>query len=89
LFEQRYPLVSSTPSGVEAGYGFRGRSRPRLCGGLFLNPQKRPARFWLYATACLYALFNDSSTAVSDDDLDRLTPCVQVMLILESLQRRG
>ena len=41
------------------------------------------------ATACLYALFNDSSSAVSDDALDRLTPPVQVMLILESLQRRG
>jgi hypothetical protein len=42
-----------------------------------------------YATACLNALFNDSSTAVSDVDLDRLTPLVHVMLILESLQRRG
>src|SRR5204863_7465548 len=42
-----------------------------------------------YATACLNALFNDSSTAVSDDDLDRLTSRVYVMLILESLQRRG
>ena len=39
--------------------------------------------------ATLYALFNDSSTAVSDDDLDRLTPRVPVMLILESLPRRG
>src|SRR5229473_7553891 len=42
-----------------------------------------------YATACIYALFNDSSTAASEDDLDRLTPRVHVMLILESLQRRG
>ena len=42
-----------------------------------------------YATACLNALFNDSSTAVSDDDLDQLTPRVHVMLVLESLQRRG
>ena len=42
-----------------------------------------------YATTCLHALFYDSSTAVSDDDLDRLTPRVHVMLILESLQRRG
>jgi|SRR6266566_1731332 len=42
-----------------------------------------------YATACISALFNDSSTAASDDDLDRLTPRVYVMLILEGLQRRG
>ena len=43
-----------------------------------------------YATACISALFNDSSTAASDDDfLDRLTPRVSVMLILEGLQRRG
>src|SRR6266852_2696310 len=42
------------------------------------------------ATACLSALFNDSSTAASDDDfLDRLTPRVYAMLILEGLQRRG
>ena len=39
-----------------------------------------------YATACISALFNDSSTAASDDDfLDRLTPRVYVMLILEGL----
>src|SRR6266404_7728047 len=37
------------------------------------------------ATACLYALFNDSSSAVSDDALDRLTPRVHVTLSLESL----
>jgi len=42
-----------------------------------------------YATSCISALFNDSSTAASDDDLDRLTPRVYVMLILEGLQRRG
>src|SRR6266566_233840 len=43
-----------------------------------------------YATACLSALFNDSSTAASDDDfLDRLRPRVYVMLILEGLPRRG
>jgi len=42
-----------------------------------------------YATACLWALFNDSSSAVSDDALDRLTPPVPGMLILESLPRRG
>src|SRR5713101_2184610 len=42
-----------------------------------------------YASACISALFNDSSTAASDDALDRLTPRVQVMLILEGLQRRG
>jgi len=43
-----------------------------------------------YVTACISALFNDSSTAASDDDfLDRLTPRVYVMLILEGLQRRG
>ncbi len=43
-----------------------------------------------YATACISALFNDSSTAASDDDfLDRLTPRVYAMLILEGLQRRG
>ena len=40
----------------------------------------------VYATACISALFNDSSTAASDDDfLDRLTPRVYVMLILEGL----
>ena len=44
----------------------------------------------VYATACISALFNDPSTAASDDDfLDRLTPRVYVMLILEGLQRRG
>jgi hypothetical protein len=42
-----------------------------------------------YATACIHALFNDPSAAVSDNHLDRLTPRVHVMLILESLQRRG
>ena len=43
-----------------------------------------------YAAACISALFNDPSTAASDDDfLDRLTPRVYVMLILEGLQRRG
>ena len=43
-----------------------------------------------YATACISALFNDSSAVASDDDfLDRLTPRVSVMLILEGLQRRG
>ena len=42
-----------------------------------------------YATICLRALFSDPGVTPSDEELDQWTPWVQVMLILESLQRRG
>src|SRR5258706_13868746 len=48
---------------------FLRRFRPTLCGWLFPNPQNGPGQILGYATAFLYALFNDSSTAFSDDDL--------------------
>jgi hypothetical protein len=42
-----------------------------------------------YATICLRGLFSDPGVTPSDEELDRWTPRVHVMLILESLQRRG
>src|SRR6266851_7718365 len=66
------------------------RSRLRLCGWLFFETTEAAGEALAYATACISALFNDSSTAASDDAfLDRLTPRAYVMLILEGLQRRG
>ena len=41
------------------------------------------------ATICLWGLFTESSVTPSEDELDRWTLRVHVMLILESLQRRG
>ena len=42
-----------------------------------------------FTTICLRGLFADSSVTPSEDELDSWTLRVHVMLILESLQRRG
>ena len=43
----------------------------------------------IYATICLRALFADPHVAPSDEEFDQWSCRVQIMLILESLQRRG
>jgi len=42
-----------------------------------------------YATICLHGLFSDPGVTSSDEELDRWTSRVHVMLIVESLQRRS
>lgn len=43
----------------------------------------------IYATICLRALFTDPNVTLSDEEFDRWSSRVHIMLIMESLQRRG
>jgi hypothetical protein len=43
----------------------------------------------IYATICLRALFTDPHVAFSDEEFDQWSSRVHIMLIMESLQRRG
>ena len=86
---QRIGIVEASRTGAAAA-GFPATLSAETLRLAVFETTEAAGEALAYATACISALFNDSSTAASDDDfLDRLTPRVYVMLILEGLQRRG